>query len=57
MKISRGRTLAAVVIVLALYYAWTIRKEKYENEKAIRDRAKAKNMTQEELDAIIKYIK
>jgi len=51
MKISRGRTLAAVVIVLALYYAWTIRKEKYS------DRAKAKNMTQEELDAIIKYIK
>lgn len=57
MKISRGRTLAAVVIVLALYYAWTIRKEKYENEQAIRDRAKAKNMTQEELNAIIKYIK
>jgi len=57
MNITRGRTLIAVAVALALYYAWTIRKEKYQNEQAIKDRAKAKQMTQEELDTIIKYIK
>ena len=57
MKNTRTRVIVAVGIVVALYLWY--KREQYESEKEneIRDAAKEKKLSQEELDAVIKFIK
>jgi len=57
MKNTRTRVIVAVGIVVALYLWY--RREQYESEKEdeIKDAAKDKKLSQEELDAVIKFIK
>lgn len=54
---TRTRVIVAVGIVVALYLWY--RREQYESEKEdeIKDAAKDKQLSQEELDAVIKFIK
>jgi predicted histidine transporter YuiF (NhaC family) len=54
---TRTRIIVAVGIVVALYLWY--RREQYDSEKEdeIKDVAKDKKLSQEELDAVIKFIK
>lgn len=46
------------LLVLALASAWILRRRSaYEEEKDVESAAKKKKMTQDELDAVIKFIR
>jgi len=45
------------MIVLAGVILYVYRRETYENDKDVKDVAKEKDMSQKELDAVLKFIK
>lgn len=56
MKFSRTQILIFAVVIGVVYAVY--RREMYEKEKEnVKDAAKAKDMSQEELDAVLKFIK
>lgn len=54
---NRTQVVIAIGVIVALYLWYGREKYESEQEENVKEAAKEKEMTQEELDAVIKFIK